>query len=160
MQDIVLKIVLVVVSSSVTISLALVLLLQPSLFCRWFPNPWMPDTAWNRIQLRELGLSVCLFLLMILSGISRHLANSEFADGLQNNLLVALWITFVALVAQSLISWILWQFSAFRTFVSGHFSSERLKCTAWERKMALTFCSILFGIVAIAIILAAMGCHP
>jgi len=41
--------------------ISLMCLLQPSLYLRWFPNRFMPDTPWNRIQLRALGLTFCLF---------------------------------------------------------------------------------------------------
>lgn len=158
MPDIVLKPLLLVIVLLFT-GLGLILVLQPSLYFRWFPNPRMPDTPWNRIQMREVGLVLCLFVLMVLSGMSRRVVRSEFADGFQNNIVVALWVTFLTVWVGGILFWILWRFSAIRTFVSGHFNSEKLENPAWERRMTLTFCSVLFFIVGIAFVLAAMGYH-
>src|SRR2546429_3762296 len=48
--------------------LALILLVWPSLFLRRIRNPLLPDTPWNRVQTRGIGLILCLFVLLVLSG--------------------------------------------------------------------------------------------
>src|SRR5437773_5840309 len=53
-------------------SLALILLVRPPLFLRRIPNPLLPDTPWNRVQMRGIGLVFCLFVLLVLSGGARN----------------------------------------------------------------------------------------
>lgn len=141
-------------------SVAVILLVRPSLFIRRVRNPWMEDTPWNRLQMRTLGLILCLFMLMVLSSMSRGVLKSEFVEGFHNNLLVALWVTFSMGWIGGILSWILWRFSAVRVFVRRHYSSEKLEDPAWERRITLTFGSLLLFIVATALFLAAKGFHP
>lgn len=158
MPDVVFKILLIALVAGLT-GLGLILVLQPSRYFRWFPNPFMPDTPWNRIQMREIGLVLCLFVLMVLSGLLRAAVKSEFAEGFHNNIVLALWITFVTVWVGGLLSWILWRFSAIRASVSDHFTNEKFEDPAWERRVSLTFCSVLFIIIGAALFLAAMGFH-
>jgi hypothetical protein len=139
--------------------LGLILVLQPSLYFRWFPNPFMADTPWNRIQMRELGLVLCLFALMVLSGLLQAALKSDFAEGFHNNIVLALWITFILVWVGGLLSWILWRFSAIRASVSNYFTNERLESPAWERRASLAFCSALLTILGAALFLAAIGFH-
>jgi hypothetical protein len=53
--------------------LGIVLLLWPSKFLRHIQNPLEPDTPVNRVYARALGLFVCLFVLMIISGSMKNL---------------------------------------------------------------------------------------
>jgi hypothetical protein len=49
-------------------AIGLILLVHPSLFLRLNPNPFMPDSPWNRVQMLGIGLFLCLFVLLIFSG--------------------------------------------------------------------------------------------
>src|SRR5437899_10087543 len=90
--------------------LALILLVWPSLFLRRIRNPLLPDTPWNRVQTRGIGLILCLFVLLVLSG---GAPGSELHEGFHRNILVALW---VSVFTVPILLWILWQFSV-RSFV-------------------------------------------
>jgi hypothetical protein len=140
--------------------IGLVFLVSPSLHFRLQPNPFMPDTPWNRLQMRIVGLVVCLFLIEAITGWSGASVKSQLLEGFSDNVLVALWATFIAGVAIGVISWISWRFSAFRSFIRSHYPSDRLQNRAWERSMALIFCSVLLFVVGTSLILAAEGHHP
>src|SRR5436853_7881268 len=72
--------------------LALILLVWPSLFLRRIRNPLLPDTPCNRVQTRGIGLILCLFVLLVLSGVA---PGSELHEGFHRNILVALWFSFL-----------------------------------------------------------------
>ena len=76
--------------------ISLIALTRPALFLRTFPNPFMPDTPINRVQLRGLGLVFCLMLLMMLSGTLSGAFSSPVVEAFADNMLLALWIRFLA----------------------------------------------------------------
>src|ERR1700682_1104886 len=90
--------------------IGLILLVLPSLFLRLNPNPFMPDSPWNRVQMRGIGLFLCLFVLLIFSGGGPE---SGLLEKFHRNILVALYVFFFAL---PILMWILWRFSV-RSFV-------------------------------------------
>ena len=139
--------------------ISLAVLIKPSQFIRASGNRWMEDTPWTRLQMRTVGLVFCLMVLMAVSGILRGHTNSVILKGFHENVLIALWLAFVATWVFGVISFILWRFMAFRIFIRTHFDSERLENPAWERRMTVLFCSLLASIVAIAFVLAAGGYH-
>jgi hypothetical protein len=132
------------------------LLIRPRFFFRMFPNPLQRDTSWNRVQMRGVGLVFCLMLLMMFSGILRGAHNSALVGGFHNNILLALW---VSLLAGPIICWTLWRFSVDFLVRRGHIDPT-MEDPAWERGMALTFCSLLSFIILIALFLAARGHYP
>ena len=132
--------------------IGLILLVLPSLFLRLNPNPFMPDSPWNRVQMRGIGLFLCLFVLLIFSGGGPE---SGLLEKFHRNILVALYVFFFAL---PILMWILWRFSV-RSFVRRSYINGTLNDLAWERRMTLIFCSLLSLIVAIALALAAKGHH-
>jgi hypothetical protein len=136
--------------------LSFTLLIRPRFFFSIFPNPLQPDTPWNRLQMRVVGLVFCLMLLMVLSGVLRGAHASALLEAFHRNILVALW---VSVFAAPVISWILWRFSVDFLVRRGHINPT-MEDPAWERGMTLTFCSILSFIVFIALLLAATGHHP
>src|SRR2546429_3698408 len=78
--------------------LALILLVWPSLFLRRIRNPLLPDTPWNRVQTRGIGLILCLFVLLVLSG---GAPGSELHEGFHRNILVALWVSVFTVTIRS-----------------------------------------------------------
>jgi CBS domain containing-hemolysin-like protein len=144
----------------VVAGISLVLLLRPSLYMRRFPNPWMKDTPWTRLQMRVVGLIVCLFLLLMLSGILGGVSRSRLLDGFSDNILVALWVAFTVAWVGGILSWVLWRFPAFRSFIGQRFSIDKIKSAKWEHTVTISFCALLFAIVAAAVFLAAAGYHP
>jgi hypothetical protein len=140
--------------------IGLVLLVRPSLHFRLRPNPFMPDTPWNRLQMRVLGLFVFLFITVPFGWWLSDVVKSPIVDGFSSNILVALWVVFVAAIASGIVSWILWRFSAFRSFIRHHYPNEKLENREWDRRVTLIFCSILVLIVGVSDALAAEGSHP
>ena len=136
--------------------LSFTLLIRPRFFFSIFPNPLQPDTPWNRLQMRVVGLVFCLMLLMVLSGVLRGAHASALLEAFHRNILVALW---VSVFAAPVISWILWRFSVDFLVRRGHIDPT-MEDSAWERGMTLTFCSLLSVIVLIALFLAARGHWP
>jgi hypothetical protein len=134
----------------------LILLIRPALHFRIFPNPLMRNTPWNRLQLRTLGLVLCLFILLVATGGWTGAPNRETLDGFHNNILIALW---ASVFAAPIICWILWRFSVDFLVRRGHIDPS-MEDPAWERSMTLTFCSLLLSITLIALFLAARGHHP
>jgi hypothetical protein len=133
----------------------LILLTRPALFLRLFPNPFMPDTPINRVQLRGLGLGVCLMLLMMSSGMLSGALTSPTIEAFADNMLLALWISFFGI---PILLWIIWQVSL-RAFMRRCYINGTFEDTAWERRMTITFCSILLFTVTAAWIFAAKGIH-
>lgn len=152
--------ILAVVVLSAVAAISLILLVRPSTYTRRFPNPWMKDTPWTRIQMRVLGLVICLFLLLILSGILSDVSNSKLLAGFSKNILVALWFAFSLAWVGGILSWVLWWFPAFRSFVGRRFGVDKIESVKWEHTITISFCSLLLAIVAAALFLAAAGYHP
>lgn len=138
---------------------SLYLLVQPSQYIRRSNNPWMEDTPWMRLQMRAVGLVVALFVLMVLSGIAGGSTKSRILESFHENVLMALSMVFSAFWITGAVSWILWRFIRFRTFIRSHFDSEKLQSVAWERRMTILFCSLFTSIVAIAYLVAVGGHH-
>lgn len=138
---------------------SLTVLVRPSQYIRWSKNPWMDDTPWTRLQMRVVGLVFCLAVIMMVSGILTGHTNSVVLQGFHENILIALWLAFIATWIFGTVSFVLWRFLAFRVFIRTHFDSEKLGDMAWERRMSVLFCSLLASIVAIAFILAIGGYH-
>ena len=122
----------------------LVALAWPSLVLRMFPNPFMPNTPWNRVWVRGIGLILCLFVLTALSG---------GFEGFHENILLALGVSFFAL---PVLMWLLWRFSV-RSLMRQCYTNGTYEDPSWERRMTLLFCSILVFTVAVAWLLAARG---
>jgi hypothetical protein len=137
-------------------ALGLILLIRPSLHFRIFPNPLMRDTPWNRLQMRTLGLVLCLFILLVATGGWAGVPNAGMLEGFHVNILIALW---VSVFAAPVICWILWRFSVDFLVRRGRIDPT-MEDPAWERGMTLTFCLLLSFIVLIAFFLAARGHHP
>jgi len=136
--------------------LSFTLLIRPRFFFRMFPNPLQLDTPWNRVQMRGVGLVFCLMLLMVLSGVLRGAHGSALLEAFHSNILLALW---VSLLAVPIICWILWRFSVDFLVRQGHIDPA-MEDPTWERGITLTFCLLLSVIVLIALFLAARGHHP
>ncbi len=137
------------------VGVSLIALMRPALFLRIFPNPFLPDTPWNRVQIRGLGLVFSLILLMMLSGVSSGALKSQLVQGFADNMLLALWISVFTL---PILMWFLWRFSV-RSFMRRCYINGTFDDPAWERRMTITFCSILLLIIALAWLLAAKGIH-
>jgi hypothetical protein len=152
--------ILAIVVLSAVAGISLILLVRPSTYMRRFPNPWMKDTPWTRIQMRVLGLVICLFLLLILSGILSDVSSSKLLDAFSKNILVALWLAFSLAWVGGILSWVSWRFPAFRSFVGRRFSVDKIESVKWEHTITISFCSLLLAIVAAALFLAAAGYHP
>jgi hypothetical protein len=137
----------------------LILLVNPALHFRIHSNPFMADTPWNRLQMRWVGLIVCLFLSTVITGWLSGAVKSQLLEGFSSNILVALWITFIAGIGIEIASAILWNLQSFRSFIRSRYSSDKLQNRAWERRAALIFCALLLFIAGTALILAAEGYH-
>jgi hypothetical protein len=134
----------------------LILLIHPALHFRIFPNPLMRNTPWNRLQMRTVGLVFCLFILLVVTGGWAGVPKRETLEGFHNNILAALWVSFFA---APITCWILWRFSVDFLIRRGHIDPA-MEDPAWERGMAVTFCSLLLLTVLLALFLASRGHHP
>jgi hypothetical protein len=63
----------------------LILLIHPALHFRIFPNPMMRDIPWIRLQMRTVGLVLCLFVLLIITSGWAGVPKRETLDGFHNN---------------------------------------------------------------------------
>ena len=151
--------ILIAVVLSLFAGIGFYLLIRPSQYIRKSKNPWMQDTPWMRLQMRAVGLVFCLFILVVVSGIAGGNTRTDVLAGFHKNLLAALWLAFIVGWVVGVVSWILWRFRAFRSFIRTHFESEKLENPAWEHRMTIVFCSLLTSIVAIAYVLAVGGYH-
>jgi len=118
--------------------------LFPSLFFRMFPNPLMPDTAWNRVWGRGFGLIFSLFLLAALSG---------GFEGFHENIVLALGISFFVL---PILMWLSWRFSV-RSFMRPCYINGTNRDPVWELRVTLFLCSLFVLTIATAWLLAARG---
>jgi hypothetical protein len=153
-------VVLLIFAVLVFSAISIILVVRPSLYLRRYRNPWMEDTPWNRLQMRVVGLVFSLFMLVVLTGIGKGASKSVLLESFHNNVLIALWITFLIAWVGGILSLILWRFAAIRTFVRNLYSADKLEDPSWERRMTTTFCSLLSFIVILALFLAAKGYHP
>jgi hypothetical protein len=119
----------------------------------------MEDTPWTRLQMRAVGLVFSLFVIMVVSGTLSWHKKSVILENFAENIQIALWFVFVATWVVGVMSFILWRFAAFRIFIRKRFDDEKLDNPAWERRMSVLFCSLLASIVALALVLAAVGYH-
>ena len=138
----------------------LYVLVNPSRYMRRNPNPRMENTPWTRIELRAVGLVICLFALMALSGSFSHGSASNLLAGFSDNILVALWLAFACVFVCGILSWFAWQFIAVRIWVRQHFPAEQLETPTWERRMSIIFCTLLLLAVVGALLMAVAGIHP
>jgi hypothetical protein len=109
--------------------------------------------------MRAVGLVFCLFAFMVLSNILSGGSKSVLVGGFSKNMLVALWLAFLAMWVGGILSWILWRISAVRIWIRGRYSADKLEDPAWERRMTITFSALLLSVVGGALFLAAMGYH-
>jgi hypothetical protein len=130
--------------------LGIVLLLWPSKFLRHIQNPLEPDTPVNRVYARALGLFVCLFVLMIISGSMKNL------EGFHRNILLSLWASPVIL---PIFLRILWRYSALQR-VNRRYLTDDAEEPQWELRMSLAFCSLLSIIVVVAFLFGTRGIYP
>jgi hypothetical protein len=127
--------------------IGIVLVLWPSKFLRHVQNPLQPDTPLNRVYMRELGVFVCLFVLLMISG---------SIEGFHRNILLALWAMPVVL---PIFLWILWRYSPLQQANRRYLAGEPEQAQ-WELRMSVTFFSLISVIVAIAFLLAMRGIYP
>ena len=127
-----------------------VFLVLPSKFLRHAQNPMQPDTPVNRVQTRAVGVYVCLFVLMIISGSMKNL------EGFHRNIVLALYVSPVIL---PIFLWILWRYSALQK-VNRRYLTGDAEEPQWELRMSVAFCSLLSMIVVVAFLLATRGIYP
>src|SRR5437016_10136985 len=107
-------------------SLALILLVRPSLFLRRIPNPLLPDTPWNRVQMRGIGLVFCLFVLLVLSG---GAPESKWTEGFHA---ITLVLRGARVFTVPIPFWFLWHFF-FRSFFVKAYIKGNSRAQAWRR---------------------------
>jgi hypothetical protein len=131
-------------------AIGVVLLLWPSKFLRHFQNPLQPDTPLNRVNMRALGVIVCLFLLLMISG------STQALEGFHRNILLALW---TSPIIMPIFLWILWRYSPLKQ-VNRRYLAGEAEESQWEFRMSAAFCSLFFFIVVTAFLLAKRGIYP
>ena len=119
--------------------LGITILLRPSTFFRWFPNPMMPDTPLSQLQIRPVGLIFLLFIVLVLSSGSK----SAIIEDFHKNILIALY---AMLFISPIICLVLWRFG-------------RGKYDRWDHRITLTFASIFLLTIITALLLAISGNH-
>jgi Mn2+/Fe2+ NRAMP family transporter len=124
----------------------IILMVWPSAFLRHVRNPLQPDTPLNRVYTRTLGVYMCLFVLLAVSGA---------LEGFHRNVLMALSISPVIL---PVLLWILWRYSSLQQ-VNRRYLVDGTVDPHWELRMSVAFCSLLFIIVASALLLARRGIY-
>lgn len=124
----------------------IVFIVRPSAFLRLVRNPLQPDTPINRVNVRAVGVFVCLFVLVAISG-----AFNAF----HKNILVALTASPIIL---AVLLWGLWRYSSLQRVNRRYLAGETDE-PHWELRMSVAFCSLLFIIVASALLLAMRGIH-
>jgi hypothetical protein len=127
-------------------AVGVVLLVWPSAFLRHVRNPLQPDTPLNRVYTRTLGVFMFLFVLLVVSGAF---------EGFHRNVLIALSISPVIL---PIVLWVLWRYSALQQ-VNRRYLIDGTVDQHWELRMSVAFCSLLFIIVASALLLARRGIY-
>jgi hypothetical protein len=132
------------------LGVGVVLLLWPSKFLRHFENSLQPDTPINRVQMRAVGVFVCLFVLVPISWSVTAL------EGFHKNILLALWASPFLL---PIFLWILWRYSPLQQVNRRYLAGESEE-PHWELRMSVAFCSLLSVIVVAACLLAMRGIYP
>ena len=127
-------------------AVGVVMLVWPSVLLRHVRNPLQPDTPLNRVHVRTLGVLFCLFVLVAVSGAF---------EGFHKNILIALSISPVIL---PILLWILWRYSSLQR-VNRRYLVDGTEDPHWELRMSVAFCSLLFTIVASALLLAMRGIY-
>ena len=125
-------------------AVGVVMLVWPSVLLRHVRNPLQPDTPLNRVHARTLGVLFCLFVLVAVSGAF---------EGFHKNILIALSVSPVIL---PMLLWILWRYSSLQR-VNRRYLVDGTEDPHWELRMSVAFCSLLFIIVASALVLAMRG---
>ena len=128
------------------LAVGVVLLAWPSVVLRHVRNPLQPDTPLNRVYARTVGFLFCLFVLVAVSGAF---------EGFHKNILIALSISLVIL---PILLWILWRYSSLQR-VNRRYLVDGTEDPHWELRMSVAFCSLLFIIVASALLLAMRGIY-
>jgi hypothetical protein len=124
----------------------IVLIVRPAAFLRRVRNPLQPDTPINRVNIRAVGVFVCLFVLVTISGAF---------DAFHKNILVALTASPIIL---AVFLWGLWRYSSLQRVNRRYLTGETVE-PHWELRMSVAFCSLLFIIVGSALLLAMRGIH-
>jgi hypothetical protein len=128
------------------LAIGVVLLVWPSAFLCHLRNPLQSHTPSNRVYMRTVGVYSCLFVLVALSGAF---------EGFHKNVLIALSISPVIL---PILLWILWRYSSLQR-VNRRYLVDETEEPHWELRMSVAFCSLLFIIVASALLLAMRGIY-
>jgi Mn2+/Fe2+ NRAMP family transporter len=128
-------------------AVGVVLTVWPSMFLRHVRNPLQPDTPINRVHARALGVFVCLFVLVTISGAF---------EGFHRNILVALSVSPIVL---PIFLWILWRYSSLQR-VNRRYLTGEAEESHWELRMSIAFCSLLSIMVVFALLLAMSGIYP
>jgi hypothetical protein len=131
-------------------SISFTALVWPASFLRKLSNPFLPDTAWNRVQMRGLGLVFSLFTLYPLLMLSAGSQESTWHGRFRDNVLIALWTSFFTL---PLLLWAVWLFSA-RAAVRRLQIEGLSEDPAWECRMTRLFLAVLFSAIALALFFA------
>jgi hypothetical protein len=126
--------------------IGIVLIVRPSPFLRLVRNSLQPDTPFNRVNVRAVGVFLCLFVLVGISGAF---------DAFHKNILVALTASPIIL---AVFLWGLWRYSPLQRVNRRYLTGETDE-PHWELRMSVAFCSLLFIIVASALLLAMRGIH-
>ena len=122
------------------------LIVCPSAFLRHVRNPLQPDTPINRVNVRAVGVFICLFVLVAISGAF---------DAFHKNILVALTASPVIV---ALFLWGLRRYSSLQR-VNRRYLADETDEPHWELRMSVAFCSLLLIIVASALLLTMRGIH-
>ena len=127
-------------------AVGVVLFVWPSAFLRHVRNPLQPDTPLNRVHARTLGVLFSLFVLVAVSGAF---------ESFHKNILIALSISPVIL---PILLWILWRYSSLQR-VNRRYLVDGTEEPHRELRLSVAFCSLLFIIVASALLLAMRGIY-
>ena len=104
----------------------IVLIVRPSAFLRHVRNPLQPDTPINRVNIRAVGVFVCLFILVTISGAF---------DAFHKNILVALTASPIIL---AVFLWGLWRYSSLQRVNRRYLTDETVRAalgTSDERRV-------------------------
>jgi len=127
-------------------AVGIVLMVRPSTLLRHVRNPLQPDTPINRVNARAVGVLICLFVLVTISGAF---------EGFHRNILVALSASPILLIV---FLWVLWRHSSLQR-VNRRYLTDETEEPHWELRMSIAFCSLLTVIVVSALLLARTGIY-
>ena len=128
-------------------AVGIILMAWPSTFLRHVRNPLQPNTPVNRVNARAVGVFICLFVLVTVSGAFR---------GLHRDILVALSVSPVIL---PIFLWILGRYSSLQRVNRRYLTGEG-EVPHWELRMSIAFSLLLGIIVAAAFLLAMRDIYP